>query len=283
MDTEARIFFPRGMIQPEGGYRFSLDPLLLACFARVKKGVRLVDLGTGCGVAALAALLRHEAKDSPEPARTPGSPDTLETLEIPSKPSVSALGLDIDPAMVEAAARNAARLGLEEAFGARLLDIRQVRSELAPEFFGLALLNPPYRPLETGRACGGPERTKARFEAQGGLEDFLDATAWLLANRGAAALVYPAGRLAQLLHGLVERRLTPKRLRLVHSRLEEPAKLVLLEAVKNGGAGLTVEPPLALYGRQTGSTGQDGHKGQPAAARLSAAALEFCPFLACNA
>ncbi len=250
------------MIQPEGGYRFSLDPLLLACFARVKKSVRMVDMGTGCGVAALAALLRHEATEVP---------------------GVSALGLDIDPAMVEAALGNAARLGLEHVFEAQVVDIRQVRTVLKPESFGLALLNPPYRPLVTGLTCGGPERTKARFEAQGGLEDFLDATAWLLANRGAVALVYPAGRLAELLHGLVERRLTPKRLRLVHSRLKEPAKLVLLEAVKNGGAGLTVEPPLALYGRQTGSMGDGGHNGQSAAAHMSAAALEFCPFLACNA
>jgi len=103
------------------------------------------------------------------------------------------------------------------------------------------------------------------------LEDFLDAAAYLLANRGAAALVYPAVRLAELMHGCVARRLTPKRLRLVHSRRGEPAKLALLEAVKNGGAGLTVEPALELY------------EGQGAATRLGAAALEFCPFLACNA
>ncbi len=35
VDTETilkrRDFFPRGLIQPEGGYRFSLDSLLLAC------------------------------------------------------------------------------------------------------------------------------------------------------------------------------------------------------------------------------------------------------------
>ena len=283
MDTDARTLFPRGMDQPEGGYRFSLDPLLLACFARVKRGVRLVDLGTGCGVAALAALLRHEAagasgpstrasgapgaSDAPVPSDTPG---VSGTSGVSGPPGASALGLDIDPAMVEAARNNAARLGLDGVFQAQCGDVRDVRELFKPESFGLTLLNPPYRSLDTGRACDTAERTKARFEAQGSLEDFLDGAAWLTANRGAVALVYPAEGLARLLCGLEARRLTPKRLRLVHSRIDEPARLVLAEAVKNGGAGLVAEAPLALY------------NGQGAATRLRAAALKFCPFLACN-
>lgn len=256
MDGNARTTFPRGMLQPDGGYRFSLDPLLLSCFARMKKNVRLVDLGTGCGVAALAALLRVAGAQAKGPA------------------GINAVGLDIDPAMVEAAKGNARRLGLAENFRVEIVDVRAVRGDrekLEPESFGLALCNPPYRPLGTGLACGGPERTKARFEAQGGLDDFLDAAAYLLANRGALALVYPAPRLAELMHGCVTRRLTPKRLCMVHSRRGEPAKLALLEAVKNGGAELAVAPALELY------------DGQGAATRLGAAALEFCPFLACDA
>jgi tRNA1(Val) A37 N6-methylase TrmN6 len=42
-------------------------------------------------------------------------------------------------------------------------------------------------------------------------------------------------------------KLEPKRLRLVQPRAGRPANLLLLEAVKGGGAGLKVEPPLTVY------------------------------------
>lgn len=243
--TAAREAFPNGLFQPENGYRFSLDPLLLASFVLPKKNVRMADLGTGCGVAALAALLAH---DTPR----------------------EALGLDIDPTMTEAATANAALLGLSDRFTAVTADVTRIREALPPESFGLVLANPPYRRLGTGLSCQDDSRTQARFEAQGSLQDFLAAASWLLANKGALAVVFPAERLPELMAGCEAARLAPKRLRMVHSRLEEPARLVLLEAVKNAGTGLRALAPLVLY------------EGRGAATHICAAALSFCPFLAKN-
>ena len=42
------------IVQPRHGYRFSVDPLLLADFAGVRRGERVADLGTGSGAIALA-------------------------------------------------------------------------------------------------------------------------------------------------------------------------------------------------------------------------------------
>lgn len=241
----AREAFPTGLAQPEGGYRFSLDPLLLAAFARPKRNARVADLGTGCGVAALALILTH------------GTPR-------------SAVGFEIDPAMAGAAAINARRLGFEGVFEPRELDLRSIRDTVRPESFDAALANPPYREPGTGLPCAGEQRNRARFAACGSLGDFLAAASWVLSNRGSLSVVFPAARLAGLMRGCLEARLTPKRLRLVHSRLEEPARLVLLECVKNAGEELRVEPPLVLY------------EGRAEDTRLSPAALEFCPFLAAN-
>jgi tRNA1Val (adenine37-N6)-methyltransferase len=241
----AREAFPTGLIQPEDGYRFSMDPLLLAAFARPKKDTRLADLGTGCGVAALAALLMHSQTGA-------------------------ATGLDIDPAMIEAANANAHRLGLDGRFHARLADVRHMREILPPESFRLVLANPPYRRLGTGKACQLTERNRARFEAHAELDDFLAAASWLLANRGSVVLVFPAARLSDLVLGCQKGKLAPKRLRFVHSRVDEAAKIVLMEAVKNAGIGLTAEPPLILY------------EGRGDNTRLTAQALSFCPFLAKN-
>ncbi len=38
------------LIQAKDGYRFSLDPVLLADFVTLRNGERVLDLGTGCGV-----------------------------------------------------------------------------------------------------------------------------------------------------------------------------------------------------------------------------------------
>ena len=218
----ARHAFPTGLAQPEDGYRFSYDPLLLAMFARPKKDARMADLGTGCGVAALAALLAH-----------PSAGD--------------AVGLDIDPAMTQAAGANADRLGLGSRFRTKLADVRRVRDLLPHESFQLVLANPPYRRVGTGQTCLAAARNRARFEAQAELEDFLSAASWLLANRGRLALVFPAARLPELMLGCQQAKLSPKRLRFVHSRMDEPAKIVLMEAVKNAGTGLMAEPPLIVY------------------------------------
>jgi len=41
--------------------------------------------------------------------------------------------------------------------------------------------------------------------------------------------------------------LEPKRLRMVHSKTGDPARLVLVTGVKGGRPGLAVEPPLVIY------------------------------------
>ena len=53
---EARSYFPRGLLQPPGSYRFAADSLPLAAFPGLGENGKLLDIGTGCGVVALAAL-----------------------------------------------------------------------------------------------------------------------------------------------------------------------------------------------------------------------------------
>jgi len=233
------------LVQPEAGFRFSLDALLLASFARARAGQRLIDLGTGCGVAAFGFML--------------GRP-----LEI------EAVGVDMDPAMIRAARENADRLGLAERFQAFEIPVDKVRERFEPEGFDLAVCNPPYRAPGGGRVCAKEERTQSRFETRGGLDDFLAAGFFLLKNQGLINLIYPADRLAALFNSLARARLEPKRMMMVHGRAREPARLVLVEARKNGRPELRVEPPLFL------------HQGEGGQTRLTGRAVEFCPFLACN-
>lgn len=240
----ARAVFPRGLSQPDTGFRFSVDALLLAAFAgnRAVRG-RVLDLGAGCGVVGLAVALNH--------------------------PDFMLLSLDRNPDMLRHVHRNASRLGL----GGRCLQLRADVTEpggLRPEVADVVVCNPPYRDPGSGRINPDEGRAGARFEQRGGLEDFVRAAAWSVRNRGTCVFVQLAERLDDLLGLLLTHRLRPKELLCIHPRPDQPARLVLVRAIKNGGSGLGVLPPLFL------------HEGWGEQTRLSPAALEFCPWLICN-
>ncbi|UZP66945.1 methyltransferase [Desulfovibrio mangrovi] len=246
---QARSQFPRGLHQPEGSFRFAMDALLLARFAlpaaTSKKERTVADLGTGCGVVALAMLL--------------------------DAPQLTATGLDIDPALTAAAQANAETLGLAERFTARTADLADIRNALPAESFDLVVSNPPYRRADQGRHAATQQRTNALFETAGGLETFVNAAGYLVRNKGRFCCIYPAERLAELMNALTAARLEPKHLRMVHSKTDREAVLVLLEARKNANSGCTIHPPLILY------------SGEGEATTLTPQALAFCPHLACNA
>ena len=65
-------------------------------------------------------------------------------------------------------------------------------------------------------------------------------------------MVYPAPRMLEAMDGLQQAHLAPKRFRLVYPRLDKPANLVLIEAMKDAKPMLHPEPPLIVY-REDGS------------------------------
>lgn len=230
----ARALFPRGLVQPEGGFRFSRDALLLADFAAglaLPPAAATLDLGAGCGVAGLGFLLRR-----PDAGRL--------------------IGVERDAGMVEAARLNIRRLGLEErcamvsgdlgepaTLGAARAALPAAPQDGAP--FHLALCNPPWRREGTGRPPPSSSRRAALFGDTSTLPLFLGAADRLLAHQGALALVCGADRLADVLAALPPR-LRPVRLRFVHGRARKPAAFFLLEARKGSKAALRVEAPLLV-------------------------------------
>ena len=198
---------PYTLSWPEGVFPLGGDALALGEFATVRPRWRVCDLGTGSG--ALLLMLARRAE------------------------GLSLTGVERDPLAARTARDNLAANGLP---GELVLgDWREI--PLPAGAFDLVVSNPPYFPPGSGRGDD-----PARMELHGGLEELCAAAGRLLKNGGRFALCHRPERLCDVLCTLRAHGLEPKRLKLVaHSPAHSPA-LLLVEAVKGGRPGLTVEP-----------------------------------------
>jgi tRNA1Val (adenine37-N6)-methyltransferase len=209
------------IIQKRDGYRFSMDPVLLCAFARIGAGDAVCDLGTGSGVIPL--------------------------LLAQGTAAASIIGVEVQPELADRARRTVELNRLQARVTILQKDLRLIREALPAESCQTVLANPPYRQPTRGRVSPSAERALARHEVHGGLADFIRGAAWLLPTGGRFYVVYLAERLAELLGTMRQAGLEPKRLRCVHSRTGEEARMVLVEGRKGSGPGLKVEAPLYLY------------------------------------
>jgi len=216
------------LAQPKTGYRINIDSLLLVAFAGERRVERLVDLGAGVGALGLLALQRGIAR--------------------------RALLVEADAQLVALAGENLARSGFEGE--ARCLDL--TRQKLNESALPLVLCNPPYFPAHSHRPAKSPAKAAAR---SGELSPFLAAASALLARKtGRALFSYPAPQLPELLRQAEQVGLVAKRLRLVHARIDQPARLALVELRAARPGGLVIEPPLIEW---------IGRKRSPELLRLS--------------
>jgi tRNA1Val (adenine37-N6)-methyltransferase len=207
--------------QPRRGYRFSVDAVLLAHFARPKPGARVLELGAGCGVVAMILALLREPRE--------------------------VVALELQPALARQAERNRLLNGIDP-MSVICGDLRaRSIAGLVPESFDWVVANPPYRATGRGRESPSASRRMARSEYAATAVDFIRAAARYVRHGGRVAMVFTAIRSAELLAELRAHRLEPKRIRMVHPRAGARASTVLVEARKGGGTEVIVEPPLILY------------------------------------
>lgn len=198
---------PYTLSWPQGVFPLGGDALALGGFASVKPKQRVCDLGTGSG--ALLLLLARRAE------------------------GLSLTGVELDPLSARTARENleSNRLPGEIITG----DLRSV--PLNAGGFDLVVANPPYFPVGSGRS-GDP----ARSEEHCSLDELCAAAARLTKNGGRFALCHRPERLADVICALRAHGLEPKRLKLVSHAPEYPPSLLLVETVRQGRPGLTIEP-----------------------------------------
>ena len=87
----------------------------------------------------------------------------------------------------------------------------------------------------------------ARHEITITIDDIVGIAKSILKTGGKFITIYPAWRLIDLLTCMRGRGIEPKKLRLIHSRLGDQARLVIAEGIKGGRPGLAAEHPIYIY------------------------------------
>ena len=114
--------------------------------------------------------------------------------------------------------------------------------------YNLVVCNPPYRKGLSGRINPDSEKAIARHEIMVSLREMIRTASEILRPKGRLAMIYPAVRLVDSLSEMRSIGLEPKRMQVVHPRMDAEAKLVLIEASLKGRGGLKLLPPLMDQG-----------------------------------
>ena len=208
------------IIQDKTQFCFSLDAVLLAHFATVKKNARGLDLGTGTGV--LPLLLSQRT----------GHIDALE----------------INPVMAALAQRNVLLNKLEDKITVHEGDLCQIEQYCRAGSMDFVVSNTPYRQIDQGLINTLNGVAQARHEITAKLDDVVRAAGFALKNRGRFAMVHLPERLGEIMVAFHKYKIEAKRLRLVQPKRDKAPNIVLIEGIKEGApGGLKVEPVLVVH------------------------------------
>lgn len=209
------------IIQKTDGFCFGMDAVLLSSFANVKRGEKVLDLGTGTGIIPL--LLS---------AKTAGEHFTA---------------LEIQPEIAKMAARSVAMNHLEEKIEIVNGDIKEASRIFGAASFDVVTTNPPY--MNDAHGLKNPTEVKAisRHEVLCTLDDVVREGAKVLKSGGRMYMVHRPHRLIEIITAMKQYKLEPKRMCMVHPFKDKEANMVLIEAVKGGGSWLKMEAPIIVY------------------------------------
>ena len=183
---------------------FSEDAVLLANYIKISPSSRAIDLGTGNGV--IAILAAH-------------------------KTGAQFVGIDIQQSQIELATRSSKENRQEIEF--RTMRVQDAPKEYGSGVFDCVVMNPPY--FASGdRSSNDSKRISRHADPEQNLDSFLCSASKLLRYGGKVFAIYPLFWLTDLLCGMRERGMEPKRLKIVGDR-------VLVEGKKGGKSGIIVE------------------------------------------
>lgn len=206
--------------QDTTAFCFGTDAVLLANFAEPKRNADILDIGTGNGIIPILLSAKVTAK--------------------------KITGLEIQKNSVLLARENVKMNKLSSFIEIVEGDIKD-KNILTPASFDYITCNPPYKKVGTGLKNSESTLAIARHEIKCTLDDIIQASSRLLKSKGKLAMVHKPERIAEIIYTMKKYRIEAKRMLLVYPRENQKPCLVMIEGVKDGGAELSVLPPLYVY------------------------------------
>lgn len=209
------------IIQKKHAFRFGVDAVLLANFAKVKRGMRVIDLCSGTGIIPFILAGKTEA--------------------------TSITGVEIQEEMVEMAQRSVEYNKLEHRIDFKLGDLKNIEFLKSLSKAQVVTVNPPYKLQNSGIINPSDKNAIARHEICCTLEDVIIAARIILKDSGKLYMVHRPERLADILCLMRKHKIEPKVIRMVHPNLKKAPNIVLIEGQRDAGAFLKWDVPLYVY------------------------------------
>ncbi len=209
------------IIQNPDLFCFGMDAVLLADFATGKRKAHAIDLGTGTGVIPILMEAREKAEHF--------------------------TGLEIQEVSADMARRSVLLNHLEDRIDIITGDICDASKRFGASSFSVITVNPPYMIQEHGLTNQSDAKTIARHEVLCSLEDILRESARILPHHGRFYMVHRPFRMSEILSKMHAAGLEPKRMRFVHPYVDREPTLILIEGLRGGKSGMTIENPLIIY------------------------------------
>lgn len=203
--------------QPKRGYRAGVDPVLLAASVPAMSGQSVLDLGCGCGTAALCLG-----------ARIPG---------------LKLTGVELQEEYAALARRNGAENNAD--LSVFTADLRALPNTLRQQQFAHVMMNPPY----FDRRAGSPAQDHGRDTAFGGetpLETWIDIGIRRLAPKGYLTLIQRMERLPDVLNAVGNRLGGVVVLPVVAREGKAPERFIL-RGIHSGRAAFVMSAPLVMH------------------------------------
>lgn len=203
------------LYQYEQAFKFSLDSILLAEFAEIRKNdTNILDLCTGNGV--IPTILAW-------------------------KTNKKIVGIELQKEIYDLAVASLKVNNLEDKITYICDDIKNISNYFKEESFNVILCNPPYFPYHSDKHVNQNDLKKiARHEIYIDLRKILEIASKMLRTKGRFYLVHIPERLDEILFLAPQYHLMAKEIQLIYSKENENATMVLICFIKNGNFGVKV-------------------------------------------
>ncbi len=210
------------IIQNPEGFCFGIDSVLISDFAReIKKGSKVIDLGTGTGI--IATLLCGKTEET------------------------KFIGVEVQEEVYDMAKRSIKLNKLDNRFEVINENITNLNNIYDRGSFDVVVTNPPYKKADTGLKNEEQKKLISRHEVKADLESFVKVSNYLLKDKGEFYMVHRPDRLVDILSTMRENKIEPKLIRFVLPNKDKAPNLVLIKGTKNGRPFLKMKENLYVY------------------------------------